>query len=324
MMRKTLIFIGLGWLLMGFEAPRWGFFGHRQINRLAVFTLPPEMAGFYKKHADYLEEASVNPDRRRYAVPEEGPRHYLDLEGYGDSAVWKLPRYEQEARAQLGADSMRAHGSLPWHVFTMYSRLRDAFLVNDPGAILRLSAELGHYVADAHVPLHTTVNYDGQLTRQTGIHALWESRLPELFFDQYRFWVGRATYVENVQLRAWAIVAHTRTLVDSVLIIDRQMQATWGETKYSFETKGRQTQRVVARPYALAYHTALQGMVERQMRASVKALGDLWYTAWVDGGQPDLRRLMTYQPTEEEIQLRQAELKLWKARRFGARAHEAD
>ncbi|HZX74578.1 MAG TPA: S1/P1 Nuclease, partial [Cyclobacteriaceae bacterium] len=45
----------------------WGFFGHEKINRLAVFTLPPEMIGFYKKNIQYLTEASVNPDRRRYA-----------------------------------------------------------------------------------------------------------------------------------------------------------------------------------------------------------------------------------------------------------------
>jgi hypothetical protein len=148
--------------------------------------------------------------------------------------------------------------------------------------------------------------------------------LPELFFDDYRFWVGRATYIDNVQLQAWAIVAHTSTLVDSVLTIDRHLQQTWGEAKYSFETKGRQTQRVVSREYAAVYHTALNGMVERQMRASVKALGDFWYTAWVDGGQPDLQKLMNYQPTEEELRKRQEELLQWKAKRFGVRSHEVD
>jgi hypothetical protein len=323
-MANRLIFGFLALLLMGFARPEWGFFGHRQINRLAVFTLPVEMAGFYKKNLDYLEAASVNPDRRRYSVPEEGPRHYIDLDGYGDSAVWKLPRYAAEANKQLGADSLLAHGSLPWHLFAMYARLRDAFLVGDPDAILRLSAELGHYVADAHVPLHTTSNYDGQQTKQPGIHALWESRLPELFFGGYQFWVGRATYVERVQLRAWDIVVHTNSLVDSVLTLDQQLQRTWGEAKFSFETKGKQTQRVVSQGYARAYHDALQGMVERQMQASVKALGDFWYTAWVDGGQPDLRKLMNYEPTAEELRQRAAELALWKAKRFGARGHEVD
>ena len=41
--------------------------------------------------------------------------------------------------------------------------------------VLRTAADLGHYLADAHVPLHTTGNYNGQRTNQTGIHALWET-----------------------------------------------------------------------------------------------------------------------------------------------------
>ncbi|MEQ9167012.1 MAG: S1/P1 Nuclease, partial [Fulvivirga sp.] len=71
----------------------WGFFAHQKINRLAVFTLPPEMIGFYKHNIQYITENAVNPDRRRYAVKDEAPRHYLDVDVYGDSAVYKLPRY---------------------------------------------------------------------------------------------------------------------------------------------------------------------------------------------------------------------------------------
>jgi hypothetical protein len=43
---------------------------------------------------------------------------------------------------------------------------------------------LGHYIGDAHVPLHTTSNYNGQKTNQHGIHGLWESRIPEQLFDE--------------------------------------------------------------------------------------------------------------------------------------------
>ena len=46
------------------------------------------------------------------------------------------------------------------------------------------------------------------------------------------------------------------------------------------------------------YHEQLRGQVERQMRASVKMVGDFWYTCWVDAGQPDLRALAKYQLTE--------------------------
>ncbi|MDQ4141958.1 MAG: S1/P1 Nuclease, partial [Bacteroidota bacterium] len=78
----------------------WGFFGHQRINRFAVFTLPPEMIGFYKKHLTYITENAVNPDKRRYMIPQEGPRHFIDLDVYGDSAAINLPRTWQAATAK--------------------------------------------------------------------------------------------------------------------------------------------------------------------------------------------------------------------------------
>lgn len=301
----------------------WGFFAHRKINRLAVFTLPIEMITFYKKNIRYIEEAAVNPDRRRYIIPQEAARHYIDLDDYADSAVHKLPRYWKEAVEKFGDDSLQAHGVLPWHINRVYYQLKDAFAVRDPEKILRLSADLGHYVADAHVPLHTTKNYDGQLTNQTGLHAFWESRLPELFSNEYDFFTGKAEYINNVQLAAWKIIAHTNQSLDSVLVFEKRLSEKFGDKKYNFESQGRQTVKVFSYDYSRAYHQALAGMVERQMRASILMTGSIWYTAWVDAGQPDLKSLIHYTPSEEEIKKRKAELKKWKEdQRNSARPHE--
>lgn len=301
----------------------WGFFGHRKINRLAVFALPPEMSSFYKKNIDYLEEAAVKPDRRRYSDPEEAPRHYVDLDHYGDSAWHKLPRYWSVAVERYSEDSLKAHGILPWHLYRMYLQLRDAFMLRDPARILRVSAELGHYVADGNVPLHTTSNYDGQLTGQSGIHGFWESRLPELYFPSYDFFVGRAVYIEQVQLAMWDMIRTPSRAVDSVLRFERELSQKRDGRKYSFEEKGRTTAKVYASSYAKEYHTMLNGMVERQMRSSVKMVSSLWYTAWVDAGQPDLNRLIDYKPTEEELRLRKAELEKWKQQVVKSREHES-
>jgi hypothetical protein len=303
----------------------WGFFAHQKINRLAVFTLPVEMIGFYKENIQYISEASVNPDRRRYAIPEEAPRHYIDLDEYGDSAATKLPRYWKDAVAKYGEDSLTRHGIVPWHINRIYYQLKDAFLLKDPDRILRLSADLGHYIADAHVPLHTTKNYDGQLTDQVGIHGFWESRLPELFFTDYDFFVGKAQYIPNVQLAAWNVVAKANLALDSVLRFEKQLSQKMGDRKFNFESKGKQTVKVVSVEYARSYHQLLSGMVERQMRESVKMIGDVWYTAWVDAGQPDLKVLIDYKPTEEELVLRREELKKWKEQRLSnPRVHETE
>src|SRR5690606_26471454 len=83
----------------------WGFHAHRMINRLAVFTLPPEMFRFYKSNIHYLTEEAVAPDRRRYAIPEEAPRHYIDIDVYGDSAVYTFPRFWKEATEKYTEDT---------------------------------------------------------------------------------------------------------------------------------------------------------------------------------------------------------------------------
>src|SRR5688572_28438119 len=266
----------------------WGFFAHQRINKLAVFTLPPAMIGFYKKNMTYIIETSVNPDKRRFSVPDEAPRHYIDLDHYGDSSLHKMPRFWNKAVEKYSEDTLKTYGIVPWHINTMYYRLKDAFLLRDPDRILKISAELGHYIADANVPLHTTENYNGQLTGQEGIHGFWESRLPELFSDQYDYFVGKAEHLEDPHLAIWDVVAAAHQCVKAVLAEEKQLAEKFKEKKYSFESKRRQTVKVYSQEYSQAFHKTLDGMVERRMRAAIKMIGDFWYTARVDAGQPDL------------------------------------
>ena len=48
----------------------------------------------------------------------------------------------------------------------MLYKLTNAFKEKDLIRILKFSAEIGHYISDAHVPLHATENYNGQFTNQ--------------------------------------------------------------------------------------------------------------------------------------------------------------
>src|ERR1700730_7413240 len=157
----------------------WGFFAHRRINYYAVFLLPPEMLVLYKPNIEFLSEHAVDPDKRRYMVAAEGARHYIDIDHYGKYPFTALPRKWNEAVEKLSADTLNAYGIVPWWIQTMLLKLTNAFKEKDQSKILKLSAEIGHYIADAHVPLHANSNHNGQLTGQQGIHAFWESRLPE-------------------------------------------------------------------------------------------------------------------------------------------------
>ncbi|GAB3194323.1 hypothetical protein ABID22_000255 [Pontibacter aydingkolensis] len=287
-------------ILLPSQSYSWGFYAHQRINRLAVFALPPEMVGFYKKHIRYITENAVNPDKRRYAVANEAPRHYIDLDVYGDSALYKMPRYWQQAVEKYTEDTLQAYGIVPWHINFMKYQLTQAFKERNVDKILRLSAELGHYVADACVPLHTTQNYNGQLTGQRGIHGFWESRLPELFSDNYDFFVGQAQYLEQPQLKAWDIVASSHLALDSVFNFERQLTQEFDEEKkYSFELRNNLTTRVYSRAFSQAYSNKLNGQVERQMRLAIRMTASYWYTAWVDAGQPNLGTLKSTLSPEE-------------------------
>jgi hypothetical protein len=65
-------------------------------------------------------------------------------------------------------------------------------------------------------------------------------------------------------------------------------------------------------------------MVERQMRSAIRMIGDLWFTAWVEAGQPDLSALINYTPTPQELLERQTELNQWKEKKLLSRPHEVD
>lgn len=325
-MKKIVFCVLLSWFLPHF-ANAWGFFGHQRINRLAVFTLPPEMLRFYKFYIGYITENSVNPDKRRYAVKDEAPRHYIDVDiydkFYNDSAVYKLPRYWNDAVARFSEDTLMAYGVVPWHIFRMKAQLTKAFEKKDVAAILRISADLGHYIGDANVPLHTTENYNGQLTGQVGIHGFWESRLPELFSDDYELWVGQASYLKNPQLTAWEAVINAHTALDSVLRFERELSLNFPEDKkYAYEVRNRVNMRTYSADFSRAYHDRLAGQVERRMKAAIKMVGDFWYTAWADAGKPDLRDLLDKK--YEEDPMLKPELDNPNAQPIKSRPHEGD
>ncbi|GAA4347990.1 hypothetical protein GCM10023185_03490 [Hymenobacter saemangeumensis] len=310
-MKKHLLLLLLWapFLFWARQAQGWGFFGHRLLNRLAVYTLPPAMVGFFKANIDYLTVNATRPDSRRVVVPGEAPRHFIDVDRYGDSAAYRLPRRYADAIARYGEDSLLKHGIVPWHVVSMKNQLTAAFRDRDTDRILRLSADMGHYVADACVPLHTTRNYNGQLTGQKGIHGLWESRLPELLSADYDLFTGSALYLENPTDVIWNAVIRSNAAVDSVLRFEKEVTARFPEDqKFGYEQRGSATVRAYSRDFSREYHRRLNGQVERQMRYAVRLIGSFWYTCWVDAGSPDLSK-MTRTASETEKQRLEREAK---------------
>ncbi|MEL6865129.1 MAG: zinc dependent phospholipase C family protein [Bacteroidota bacterium] len=394
----------------------WGFFGHRRINRMAVFTLPAKLAAFYKQNIEFVTEHAVDPDKRRYATRHEAVRHYIDIDHWGTYPYEEVPRkwtdalikytelyiidnrgdtlmlpynrllywsrdslseieanqlnrysetqnsslqkrYQQffnnhilpnyyEDEWPLPIDSLQAlclrfgddfgsfqtafaidrfseYGILPYNLLQMQRRLTQAFVRKDIRRILRLSADFGHYVGDAHVPLHTTENYNGQFTDQVGIHAFWESRIPELFADQqFDFFVGPASYIDDPSTYFWDIVLDSHVLLDSVLLIEKRLSETFpSDQQYCYEERLNRNVRTQCRAYAAEYNRQMKGMVEKRMQEAISAVGDVWYTAWVDAGQPNLREAEEYSLSEEERQKREEVDRLYREGDAKGREH---
>ena len=352
----------------------WGFYGHRQINKLAVFTLPPELGQFYKTHIDFVTEHAVDPDKRRYATKHEAVRHYIDIDHWGRPPYDHLPRdldavvlkygqfvavdvngdslffskvdtsyfpegkdhhlldtrnyrwqhvllhayrrhlksqyYEDEAIVRGAAleeffieapygeldhlifvDDFSKYGILPYHLEAYYYQLVAAFQRKDRNRILRLSTEMGHYLGDACVPLHATENYNGQLTDQIGIHAFWESRIPELFAEQsFDPIIGKARYLVDPRKFFWDLVLESNRLVEDVLRIEKELSLQFPrDQQYCYTERLGRTIRTQCADYARAYKEQMNGMVEERWKRSVMAIGSVWYSAWLDAGSPDLR-----------------------------------
>jgi hypothetical protein len=316
---KKYFFVLTAFLLIFFFIPSkepaytWGFFAHKKINRMAAFTLPSEMMGFYKIHLEYITEHAVDPDKRRYANPDEAPRHYIDIDHYGKYAFDSVPKYWKNAVKKYTEDTLKAYGIVPWHIEKMVYRLTEAFKNENLDLILHYSADLGHYIADAHVPLHTTENYNGQKTNQKGIHGFWESRIPELRSEEYDYFVGKAKYIERPIDKAWETVRASNAAVDSVLHFEADLNAKYSpDKKYSFENRGAMLMKVYSKEYTLDYDKMIEGMVERRMRAAIITIGSLWYTAWVNAGKPDLSRFENKQISDSLKKAQAAEEELWK------------
>ena len=189
-------------------------------------------------------------------------------------------------------DHLTPHGVLPYNLERVYKKLVRAFYEKKGSTICRYAADLGHYLGDATVPLHTCSNYNGQKTGQYGIHAFWESRIPELFFDQYHVWVGGAEYIPDVRSYIWEIVLESNALVSDVLSHEKvARERIPDEEEYTIIDRSGRLVQAQSDTLTILYNTMMGDMVENRFRRAILAVGSLWYSAWVDAGMPDLTKV---------------------------------
>lgn len=271
----------------------WGFLMHRSISQLSIYQLPAAMQPFFYQNRESIVRHSVRPDERRNSDPAEASKHFIDFEAYGKEAAHKMPQNWEAAVARYTKDTLLKYGYVPYWIMVMKDRLTNAFRHGQKDSILFYATDIAHYIEDAHVPLHTSMNYDGQLTNQKGLHALWESTVPELRIEDFNLKANKkVSYLKNPEKAVWKAVRQSFALVPSVLETERELSKNFTDsTKYRYQKRNGRDVRSYSRNFALAYAQRLQPSINRQAIRAANLVADFWYTCWVDAGRPDLTDL---------------------------------
>jgi hypothetical protein len=269
----------------------WGSVGHRIINKNAVLQLPPSMQRFITDSA-FLRIHSTDADTRRTndtAMFSEQYRHYLDVDDYPGFRT--LDRSFDTLVQKYGWSRVKENGTNPWFTVFVMDSLTRQLKRGDWTAALQSAADLGHYVGDPHQPLHATVNYNGQLTGNTGIHSRYETTMLGKYAAEVTFTKDSIRYIADVYGFAFDYILTSNALIDSIFRADSAAKAVSGSTSS-------------AQYYDLLWQRTGE-MTKKQIQLASVNLASLWYTAWVDAGlingPQSVQRLSGSIPTEFEL-----------------------
>lgn len=273
------------------EAYSWGNEGHRLINRLAASTLPADVPAYLRStHSiEEIEYLGPEPDRwRSRAEPElnaaQAPEHFIDLE-LAD-ALGPLPRGRFDFEAKVFASGQRPEkiGLQPWQAIEVWERLKASLREYRQQAAAGLNTApveatavfyagwLGHYVADASQPLHTTIQYNGWVgpnpnsyTTAHAIHGQFEGAFVAANIKEAQVVtkMSPAQAIEGDMFDAYmSYLRHTATYVERV---------------YQLEKAGG---------FAGTGTPESRDFTASRLAAGASMLRDMIYTAWIESAKP--------------------------------------
>lgn len=268
--KKTLLIILIPTLLLG-----WGDKGHKIITKYAMILLPQDM-NFSVDIKEAIIAHSTDPDHRKKDVKDEYPKHFIDIDFYKEFHEGRMIQAYDSLISIYGDSVVTDMGTLPWAILQSYSNLVDAYKQKDKAKIILYGSDISHYIEDGHQPQHTTLNYNGQLTNQKGIHFRYESDMLNKYVDEIedRYYAIKPEYISDLTNYIFDFIAESNSYNDLILAADKYASGLtsglFNENYYNilwFKTKYITFNRI-------------------SMGASRTA--SLIYSAWVDAGKPQL------------------------------------
>ncbi|UCD37897.1 MAG: hypothetical protein JSW54_13930 [Fidelibacterota bacterium] len=290
MVLRNILLVAVLWACLP-TTPAWGWGeeAHRLISGYAVDLTRGSLGEFLRLHRQRIVDLSIDADQRRNHSQTEGPNHYIDLEYYGNPPGSEIPFSRQEAVAQYGEDNMAKWGVLPWNMIDVALALRDAMGAGEWDQVVVLAADLGHYVADSHQPLHTTANYNGQLSGNKGVHSMFETFMVNRYINQFHRPIPPLPVIGGNGMPDSIFI----WLVDSFREVERILVGdTWAREGLNSQTEALLAQGDQADPKAIpkSYLERLYlqtGLIAwRRMSKATVRLTALWLWAWNEAGQP--------------------------------------
>jgi hypothetical protein len=282
-MRKTSFVAALALIAALAPSPAlaWGTSAHRYIMARAIDLLPVELKGFFTSHKDEMVMRVIDPDLFRTLGWDEDPNHFVNFgaKELGEYPFKALPREYGAAIEKFGMATLKRDGLLPWREQEEFGNLRRAFeafnrdSMHGPGNAVLFAAVMSHYIQDAHQPLHASVNYDGVLTGNNGIHSRFESALFERFQSRLTIRPAAPSPILNARDAAFDALLSSYTLVNAILKADDEAKA--GKDTYDEE-------------YFERLFTKVRPILEQRLGEAMTATAGLIMGAWEQAGKPVL------------------------------------
>jgi hypothetical protein len=269
----------------------WEYEGHHMIGLVAAEQLPEDVPAFFRAAAEELAWLNYEPDRWKDRRERDldpavyratAPEHYVNLELVPDDAretTDRLAYLEALQRAQVETPP----GFLPFAILELTQRVRIGFrlwrraegservwlerrIINDAGI-------LGHFVADAANPLHTSIHYNGWVgdnpdgyATDSDTHQRVEGTYvrSHIQVDRVRELVRPATRRVDLREAIWHYIQDSHRRVETLYQLDRE------------EPFGRETGGPAHETFILV-----------QLAGGASMLRDLWWTAWVTSASED-------------------------------------
>ncbi len=252
----------------------WGYTGHEKISHECALSFSQDMSQF-NAWTQFLANHASDADERKAWDPDEGIRHYIDIDNYQQFLNYgTIPQTLDSVIDIYGYNFVFEQGILPWATLTTYDSLVACMARHDWNSAKYFAADLGHYVGDGHMPLHITRNYNGQYSGNSGIHSRYESTMINNNIYEINYQGFEVQVISDINQYVFNYLYTNYTYVDSVLMADDYAQSISGNTSSS--------------AYKNALWNKSKNFTIHLFSNASHALAELIYNAWLQAGSPSM------------------------------------